>query len=221
MRIAANEEKRNRQNGYRFPFIRSASIHSRVEQSALCRDISPYGIGMLHCHEIEIGKPTDVSIVLNDIPIKISVVFLWTRDTGNGWWISGGKFKTSVFLYPSLLLATVRNVFERRRRKRYSFFQPLMVKAMHGSSCAEHDVCGIDLSYTGMSFISKEVIYEEELLVQTRKKDEFIRATVVRYEESKGGFGIYGAKFDYNHANVPRMRSAIDGEDPLDPMNIH
>jgi hypothetical protein len=59
--------------------------------SAFCRDLSIYGIGLLHimplhCREVlvrfasRVGEPTDLHVRMD-----------WCQDCGEGWYMSGGR----------------------------------------------------------------------------------------------------------------------------------
>jgi hypothetical protein len=79
----------------RVPFFRPVQVGlSDAEPprfSAFCRDLSLYGIGLLHimplnCREVLVRFPSR-----SGAPTDLRVRVEWCEDCGEGWYMSGGK----------------------------------------------------------------------------------------------------------------------------------
>jgi hypothetical protein len=86
-----------RRNEVRHPFVRPVTIISSegIEVSALSRDISETGIGLVHECEL---PPTTVSLVITSRSgkhVRVAVRIRWCKPIGDQWSISGGEFLTA------------------------------------------------------------------------------------------------------------------------------
>jgi hypothetical protein len=80
----------------RSPFFGPVSISQSGEEvprfSAFTRDISPFGIGLLHIMPL---KPGQVVISLRSAlgeELLLRTQITWCESAGEGWYISGGRF---------------------------------------------------------------------------------------------------------------------------------
>jgi hypothetical protein len=73
LKSAARDDQTHRRRATRFPFLRAATIsRGGLEIKAMCRDISPRGIGLLHSERIRIREAT-VSVWLQKRVVDIDV----------------------------------------------------------------------------------------------------------------------------------------------------
>lgn len=88
---AATEQRRSARVPFFRPVLLSLDASEPPRFSAFCRDISLYGIGLLHimplpCREIVVrfacpdGEPMDLRVRID-----------WCQDCGEGWYMSGGR----------------------------------------------------------------------------------------------------------------------------------
>lgn len=78
----------------RLPFFRPVSIKTPEgnQYSAFSREISAYGIGLIHEFELE---PKEVELMISSdqgFSIRVRTRIVWCEPCGEGWYISGGKF---------------------------------------------------------------------------------------------------------------------------------
>jgi hypothetical protein len=59
--------------------------------SAFCRDLSLYGIGLLHIMPLQCGEVIIRFPRRSGEPIDLRVRLDWCRDCGEGWYMSGGR----------------------------------------------------------------------------------------------------------------------------------
>jgi hypothetical protein len=83
-----------RRNEVRHPFVRPVTIigPDGTEFSALSRDISETGIGLIHQREL---RPTTVSLIItrrSGEAVKVAARIRWSKPIGDQWLISGGEF---------------------------------------------------------------------------------------------------------------------------------
>lgn len=182
----------------RYPLFRAARIvQGSLEIAAHCRDVSPRGIGLLHSQPVEKGKAT-VELCLPERDVKLALDVRWINQFADGWWISGGRFKTSSIYYAYLLMSTIKGAMERRQHKRYPFFRQFTLHASDSDEeLTEHSVCCLDISLGGMSVLSDAYIEVDELRLRTGHADGFVdlRGYVVSFREFSNGLAIYGIAF--------------------------
>ena len=83
----------------RKPYFRPVSLVMQEigkQQSFSCfsRDISPHGIGLLHNMPLE---PSEVVLTIRTESagdVRLSSEIMWCRPCGEGWFISGAKFRS-------------------------------------------------------------------------------------------------------------------------------
>lgn len=92
--VEARDYEKNARRYNRYAFFRPVSIRIEGDRhySAFSRDISAWGIGLLHNFEL---TPGEVGIAISSeqgysIPLRARIV--WCRPCGEGWYISGGGF---------------------------------------------------------------------------------------------------------------------------------
>ncbi len=91
---AQNKHERDRRCEVRFPLFRPVSIlvEDGRRYSAFSREISAYGIGLIHEFELE---PKEVELMISSdqgFSIRVRTRIVWCEPCGEGWYISGGKF---------------------------------------------------------------------------------------------------------------------------------
>jgi hypothetical protein len=91
---AQDETDFQRRNEVRHPFFRPVKIidANGFEFSAMTRNISETGIGLIHHCEL---PTTDVWLVITGRagkPVKVPARIRWCRSMGDQWFISGGEF---------------------------------------------------------------------------------------------------------------------------------
>jgi hypothetical protein len=92
---AQAEVARDRRAEARLPFFRPVSIKMADGHlySAFSREISAYGIGLIHNIEL---KPGAVELIIpseegHSIYVRARIV--WCESCGEGWFVSGGQFE--------------------------------------------------------------------------------------------------------------------------------
>ncbi len=87
-----NESAAERRSAVRTPFFHPITIEvDGRSHSGFTRDLSPPGIGLLHCMPLEAGEIV-VHLPLQDRTLKQRTLIVWCRDVGEGWYASGGRF---------------------------------------------------------------------------------------------------------------------------------
>jgi len=91
---ARKHEKRERLRGERYTFFRPASVQTTDGRSysVFSREISPYGIGLLHDMELKLGQVECRISSSEGQPTTVPLAIIWCEPCGEGWYISGGKF---------------------------------------------------------------------------------------------------------------------------------
>lgn len=149
-------EQRRKQ---RMPFLRPATIVTSDEGrrrrfSVFTRDISSQGIGLLHdfpihAEKLELGIP-DVTDRCDDLEVNVC----WTKDVGQGWYISGGKFSNmSVQQSISLLMTAVAKEIALRLKQRYPYFREVQICIVRGGISCEHMGFITDISLDGLALL--------------------------------------------------------------------
>ncbi len=99
--MEANErELQERRADVRHPFFASVSIRlldgSNQQFSAFSREISAGGIGLLHNFPLPNGPVVLAIQRANGGTAHVKTDIRWCRPTGDGWYLSGGKFSEVV-----------------------------------------------------------------------------------------------------------------------------
>lgn len=92
--VEAENRLMDRRSDVRLPFFRSASIDMRDgrQYSAFTRDISSFGVGLIHNMELVPGE-FDLRISsARDYWVRVRTRIEWCKSAGEGWYISGGVF---------------------------------------------------------------------------------------------------------------------------------
>jgi len=94
---AQDETDFQRRNEVRHPFFRPVKIvdSERIELSALSRNISETGIGLIHHCNL---RSTTVSLIItrrSGEQVEVAAKIRWCRPIGDQWFISGGEFLTA------------------------------------------------------------------------------------------------------------------------------
>ena len=87
------QERLERRSESRHPFFCPVAILSDHGKnwSAFAREISRSGIGLLHNMPLEPGEVT-LQISIPSGPKKFRTQIVWCRPSGEGWYLSGGRF---------------------------------------------------------------------------------------------------------------------------------
>jgi hypothetical protein len=90
---AHGEDKRDRRSVVRYPFFRPLSIRMDGHcYSALSREISTAGIGLLHNFELATREvEIDIRSSRGHL-IRVRTRIIWCHACGEGWYVSGGQF---------------------------------------------------------------------------------------------------------------------------------
>ncbi len=109
LRVVMSEVKRRVRQ--RYPFFRPLTLtigeKDTTELPAFSRDISAAGIGLFHHLQVE---PQRVMLTIprkEDEPFDVNTDIAWCEPCGEGWHLSGGRFKYTTLLLdelPELLL---------------------------------------------------------------------------------------------------------------------
>jgi hypothetical protein len=162
-------EQRRKQ---RMPFFRPATMmisdqgNSR-EVSVFTRDICSQGIGLLHdspleVESVELGVP-DVTSRCDDLRLKI----VWSKDVGQGWYISGGQFsKMSVQQSISLLMTAVAKDIAQRLKQRYPYFRPATIALMESGPTDEQAGFVTDISLDGVGLLHEGLLKSGTAIVK-------------------------------------------------------
>jgi len=77
----------------RVPMFREAEIQNEQGESQLgfVRDVSMSGIGLLHRGDLN-HQDITVRVPLVDREVTLKAYLSWSRDCGQGWFLSGGTF---------------------------------------------------------------------------------------------------------------------------------
>jgi len=108
--LATRAVKLRRRRQTRHPLFRPITLTTGDAQqkifSAYCRDISSEGIGLLHAIPLEPDACAGVSIPTTESnQVELSVDIKWCEPYGQGWYLSGGRFKKlSIEELPSFML---------------------------------------------------------------------------------------------------------------------
>ena len=98
MDVLFNQTKvrEERRGELRVPFFRPLSItfpgDSPRTVTAFSRDLSPTGIGLVHCAPIETGEAVVTVPVTEDESLSFWTEIRWVQPLGEDWYISGGRF---------------------------------------------------------------------------------------------------------------------------------
>jgi hypothetical protein len=77
----------------RIPFFRPVSIEvDDRSYSGFCRDLSPESIGLLHCMKLPLRDVKVIIPIATNKKCKMLVRIERCEPSGEGWFISGGKF---------------------------------------------------------------------------------------------------------------------------------
>ncbi len=91
-RESADMEQRR---AIRVPFFRPVQVGLGDGEpprfSAFCRDLSLYGIGLLHIMPLHCGEVTVRFTSRNGPPTDLRARIDWCQDCGEGWYMSGGR----------------------------------------------------------------------------------------------------------------------------------
>lgn len=95
--VIASSRPHDRRDAERHPFFQPVTILAAGKASshrAFTREISRTGIGLVHDGALDLGE---IGLVIHDgsaEPVQLRVELLWCRPSGDGWYISGGRFLT-------------------------------------------------------------------------------------------------------------------------------
>jgi hypothetical protein len=84
----------DRRSEVRFPLFRPVSIQTDDGRmlAAFCREISTFGIGLVHDAELKLGA-VEISISTQQgYAIRVRTHIIWCESCGEGWYASGGRF---------------------------------------------------------------------------------------------------------------------------------
>ena len=88
---AETEQRRSPRVPFFRPVMLALNDGESPRFSAFCRDISLYGIGLLHIMPIECRVIVVRFTCPEDQPIDLRVRIDWCQDCGEGWYMSGGR----------------------------------------------------------------------------------------------------------------------------------
>lgn len=98
MDVLFNETKvtEERRGELRVPFFRPVSITFRDDEprtvAAFSRDLSPTGMGLVHCAPLELGEVILTVPVTDGQPLSFHTEIRWVQPFGEDWYISGARF---------------------------------------------------------------------------------------------------------------------------------
>ncbi len=92
----AKEVDGERRTEKRIPFFQPITLalagNERRQFSCFSRDISPTGMGLLHCASVELGEVVLGIPVKSSGQVRIRAEIVWCRPCGVGWYTSGARF---------------------------------------------------------------------------------------------------------------------------------
>ncbi len=91
---AQKNEKRHRLRGGRHAFFRSVSLRTSDGRphAAFSREISRFGVGLLHDIKLVPGEVECRISCPDGPPTIVPLNIIWCEPCGDGWYISGGEF---------------------------------------------------------------------------------------------------------------------------------
>lgn len=202
VKCAAHDERTQRRKDSWHSFLRAATIsRGGLEIQAMCRDISPRGIGLLHSERIRNGEAT-VSVWMQKRVLNMDVDITWEKSVGEGWWASGGRLNVSSFEHANLSISTMRAKFERRFHKRYPFFHSFSVYACSDRKDDSFDLdwqqeafraLSLDVSRSGVTLMCEDPLEPQKQIVYLRRNAsnddvKLIRGRIVSRRELANGF---------------------------------
>lgn len=85
-----------RREDRRYPFFTPVTLHATVAARkpsyAFSRDLSEYGIGLLHHVPLEPGTVYDIEFGYRNERLEARAEVLWCTEAGEGWYLSGCRF---------------------------------------------------------------------------------------------------------------------------------
>jgi PilZ domain len=90
-RDGAGERRAEKREPFFMPVRISFPADESRQFSCFSKDISPSGIGLLHCMEIEPGEVV-LTIGGTMAATKIRCEIIWCQPCGEGWYTSGARF---------------------------------------------------------------------------------------------------------------------------------
>lgn len=211
---AAHAENQSR-GETRFPYLSSATLSSEdATTQVMCRELSRNGIGIIQATGAPIEGAGTLSLTLRKQEVYLDVNFLWAKDMGNGWWISGGELNFASIDSASLLLLQISKFVQQRIHARYPYCQPFCVYAdlelapdCIGIENIQHrkeiHAVSIDVSRGGIHLVCKNPLLSNREFVYMRRMhstsfEQLVRGRVVSRKRIGKGYYAIGVKFDFD-----------------------
>jgi hypothetical protein len=132
--VAADADYRwQRRYPYYCPVVITTGDGRGARLSAISRDISSAGIGLLHNMPLEPGRVRLSLPSMLGRQLEMDAEIRWCMPSSEGWFLSGGALmRTSVSQAASLLCAVIKSEASRRRQHRTPFFRPVSISVGAG-----------------------------------------------------------------------------------------
>jgi hypothetical protein len=89
---ALGERRAERREPFFSPITLALPGEGQPQFTCFSRDISPAGIGLLHCVAVELGEVVLTIPSTSGRPLRIRGQVMWCQSCGEGWYMSGVRF---------------------------------------------------------------------------------------------------------------------------------
>lgn len=207
--IAAREDEIERRERFRLPFFNAATLGSGLRRRAvMCRNISREGIGIIEFGRPPQSKEVALAVSLHNKIVHFEVDIKWTKEIGNGWWTSGGAFRSASIRGASLVVLQLSSMVERRIHRRHTFCHPFSVYPsldLHNDCVAVENLpldaaesaFSLDISRGGMRILCSGSFETDKQSVYLRKPNmmTMLRGRIVSQRSLGNGYSVVGIKF--------------------------